>query len=135
MSLSQCLLFWGAKAVAVKRYRHQPGMLSNPDDDRRALRTEALLLHGIRHPNIVSVRGLLSENGTVNGYVMEKLGVSLHKASKKGHWCRERIAKAFFFFSPHLRSSVLHPYSANRTYRHQGSEHLFQASLQLQRHL
>ncbi|CAE7660827.1 unc-22 [Symbiodinium microadriaticum] len=83
------------KAVAVKRYRHQPGMLSNPDDDRRALRTEALLLHGIRHPNIVSVQGLLSENGTVNGYVMEKLGVSLHKASKKGHWCRDRIAKAF----------------------------------------
>ena len=53
------------------------------------------MLHGIRHPNIVSVVSLVSADGTINGYIMERLGESLQRAADAGDLCRPRLATAF----------------------------------------
>ena len=38
------------KPIAVKKYRYDPQVLCNPDEDRKALHTEALMLKRLEHP-------------------------------------------------------------------------------------
>ena len=84
------------KPVAVKVYRPQPRLQSDRDQDLRALQAEATMLHGIRHPRIVTVVSLLvCADGTINGYIRERLGESLQRAADAGDLCRPRLATAF----------------------------------------
>ena len=39
-------------------------MLSTPEEDRKALLTEAMLLKRLEHPNIVKVLSVVVDNGT-----------------------------------------------------------------------
>jgi len=83
------------RPVAAKLFRAQPHLLSNRDDDIKALRTEAVLLAKISHPNIVQTLCLLSVNGSIVGFAMEVLGPNLQKASSKGKLCHRDLVEAF----------------------------------------
>ena len=104
----------GTKAAAFKVVRAQPGLLADPETNRRALHEEAIMLHRLSHPQIVEVIGLVSEQGIVNGFVMERLGESLEQASSRGHLCWQRLEKAFGQIveagTKSVTSSHLYPY-------------------------
>ena len=83
------------KPIAVKKYRYDPQVLCNPDEDRKALHTEALMLKRLEHPNVVKVFCLVAENGTTMGFGMEQLGESVANASDKGQLSARRLSRAF----------------------------------------
>ena len=83
------------EAIAVKHYRHQPHLLSNPAEDRRALHKEAMLLTRIDHPNVVRVLCLVADNGDTTGFGMEMLGKSLQEAHNKRELNGRVLAEAF----------------------------------------
>ena len=82
-------------AIAVKYYRHQPHLFSNPAEDRRALHKEAMLLTRIDHPNVVRVLCLVADNGDTTGFGMEMLGKSLQEAHNKRELNGRVLAEAF----------------------------------------
>ena len=86
---------FGGKEAAVKVYRPQPGLLADPDQDRKALREEASMLQRVAHPHIVEAICLVSERGAIAGFCMERLGESFETASSQGHLCWQRLEKAF----------------------------------------
>ena len=96
------------KPIAAKKYRYDPqvldlrviavflySVLCNPDEDRNALHTEALMLKRLEHPNVVKVFCLVAENGTTMGFGMEQLGESVANASDKGQLSARRLSRAF----------------------------------------
>lgn len=84
----------GANTWAVKLLRWQPGLLSSEADDRQALHREAVLLHKLKHPNIVEAKALLLERGEVTGFAMELLGQSLEAAARSNELTKHRLAGA-----------------------------------------
>ena len=86
---------WAGKEVACKIWRKQEGMQALEKDDRTALEREAVLLHRLSdHENVVSIGGILIDDGKVAGYLMELLGPTLQAAANSQSLSKLRLSGA-----------------------------------------
>ena len=87
----------------MKQFRQQPGLLSL-DDDKKALRTEAMLLQHIRHPSMVQALCMVLQNCIVDGYAMELLDQSLEPSCRQIDQLQSRECSSVAKFFRHARS-------------------------------
>ena len=87
--------FHDGRRIAFKQYRHNPHVCAIPEEDRKALLTEATLLQRLQHPNVVKVLSIVVDHNKTSGYTMQQLGKSLDKVNQTRQLSARRLDMAF----------------------------------------